>query len=227
MRISLKWLRELVDFELSPEELAEALTMVGFEVEEIEDRRRWAEGVVLGKILAAEPHPNADRLRVCQVDLGGEQPATIVCGAANARPGLLVPVATPGTHLPAVNLTIAKAEKRGVLSEGMICSLAELGLEKASAGIHEFPPDLDLKAHPLGSDVRPLLGLDDVVLDLTSTANRADALCMVGIAREVAALTRNPATPATRPASAGSAHPQLPVAHCQCQSLSRLQRRAD
>jgi phenylalanyl-tRNA synthetase beta chain len=192
MRISLKWLRELVDFELSPEELAEALTMVGFEVEEIEDRRRWAEGVVLGKILAAEPHPNADRLRVCQVDLGGERPATIVCGAANARPGLLVPVATPGTHLPAVNLTIAKAEKRGVLSEGMICSLAELGLEKASAGIHEFPPDLDLKAHPLGSDVRPLLGLDDVVLDLTSTANRADALCMVGIAREVAALTRNP-----------------------------------
>jgi phenylalanyl-tRNA synthetase beta chain len=140
MRISLKWLRELVDFELSPEELAEALTMVGFEVEEIEDRRRWAEGVVLGKILAAEPHPNADRLRVCQVDLGGERPATIVCGAANARPGLLVPVATPGTHLPAVNLTIAKAEKRGVLSEGMICSLAELGLEKASAGIHEFPP---------------------------------------------------------------------------------------
>ena len=152
MRISLKWLRELVDFELSPEELAEALTLVGFEVEEIEDRRRWAEGVVLGRILAAEPHPNADKLRVCQVDLGSEQPATIVCGAANARPGLLVPVATPGTHLPAVNLTIAKAEKRGVISEGMICSLAELGLERASEGIHEFPPDLDLKLYPLGSD---------------------------------------------------------------------------
>ncbi|MFS8861091.1 phenylalanine--tRNA ligase subunit beta [Synechococcus sp. H60.1] len=192
MRISLKWLRELVDFELSPEELAEALTLVGFEVEEIEDRRSWAEGVVLGKILAAEPHPNADKLRVCQVDLGSEQPATIVCGAANARAGLLVPVATPGTHLPAVNLTIAKAEKRGVISEGMICSLAELGLERVSEGIHEFPPDLDLNLYPLGSDARPLLGLDDVVLDLTSTANRADALSMVGIAREVAALTRNP-----------------------------------
>ncbi len=192
MRISLKWLRELVDFELSPEELAEALTLVGFEVEEIEDRRSWAEGVVLGRILAAEPHPNADKLRVCQVDLGSEQPATIVCGAANARAGLLVPVATPGTHLPAVNLTIAKAEKRGVISEGMICSLAELGLERASEGIHEFPPDLDLNLYPLGSDARPLLGLDDVVLDLTSTANRADALSMVGIAREVAALTRNP-----------------------------------
>ncbi len=203
MRVSLKWLRELVDFELSPEELAEALTLVGFEVEEIEDRRRWAEGVVLGKILAAEPHPNADKLRVCQVDLGAERPATIVCGAANARPGLLVPVATPGAYLPAVQLTIAKAEKRGVISEGMICSLAELGLEKASQGIHEFPPNLDLNRHPLGSEVRPLLGLDDVVLDLTSTANRADALSMVGIAREVAALTRNLLRlPAVRPLQA-------------------------
>lgn len=192
MRISLKWLRELVDFQLSPEELGEALTLAGFEVEEIEDRRTWADGVVLGRILAAEPHPNADKLQVCQVDLGSDRPATIVCGAANARPGILVAVATPGTHLPALSLTIAKADKRGVISEGMICSLAELGLEKSSEGIHEFPPDLDLEAHPLGSDVRPLLGLDDVVLDLTSTANRADALSMVGIAREVAALTRNP-----------------------------------
>ncbi|MFT0812246.1 phenylalanine--tRNA ligase subunit beta [Synechococcus sp. OH20] len=192
MRISLKWLRELVDFQLAPEELGEALTLAGFEVEEIEDRRSWADGVVLGRILAAEPHPNADKLQVCQVDLGSDRPATIVCGAANARAGILVAVATPGTYLPAISLTIAKADKRGVISEGMICSLAELGLEKASPGIHEFPPDLDLSLHPLGSDVRPLLGLDDVVLDLTSTANRADALSMVGIAREVAALTRSP-----------------------------------
>ncbi|MCF2970619.1 phenylalanine--tRNA ligase subunit beta [Synechococcus sp. Nb3U1] len=192
MRISLKWLRELVDFELTPEELGEALTLAGFEVEDIEDRRTWADGVVLGKILKTEPHPNADKLQVCQVDLGVKPPSTIVCGAANARAGILVAVAPPGTHLPALNLTIEKAEKRGVTSAGMICSLAELGLEKTSEGIHEFPTDLDLKTHPLGSDVRPLLGLDDVVLDLTSTANRADALSMVGIAREVAALTRNP-----------------------------------
>ncbi|MEN9229986.1 MAG: phenylalanine--tRNA ligase subunit beta [Thermostichus sp. DG02_5_bins_236] len=192
MRISLKWLRELVDFELEPEELGEALTLVGFEVEDIEDRRTWADGVVLGKILKAEPHPNADKLQICQVDLGAKQPVTIVCGAANARAGILVAVATPGTHLPAIHLTIEKAEKRGVTSAGMICSLSELGLEKTSEGIHEFPPNLDLHASPLGSDVRPLLGLDDVVLDLTSTANRADALSMVGIAREVAALTRNP-----------------------------------
>ncbi|MGF1576277.1 MAG: phenylalanine--tRNA ligase subunit beta [Cyanophyceae cyanobacterium] len=187
MRISLKWLRELVDFELTPTALGEALTMAGFEVEDIEDRTAWAEGVVVGKILTAEPHPNADRLQVCQVDLGASAPSTIVCGAANARAGLTVAVAVPGVYLPTIDLKLKKAKLRGVPSEGMICSLKELGLEKESDGIHEFA-----EAHPPGSDVRPLLGLDDVILDLTSTANRADALSMVGIAREVAALTRNP-----------------------------------
>ncbi len=187
MRISLRWMRELVDFELSPEALGEALTLVGFEVEEIEDRNTWADGVVVGRILEAVTHPNADRLRVCQVDLGQASPSTIVCGAPNARAGLTVAVAVPGTYLPTIDRKIAKAELRGVTSAGMICSLAELGLTKDSEGIHEFPIE-----HPLGTDVRPLLGLDDVVLDLTSTANRADALSMVGIAREVAALTRNP-----------------------------------
>ncbi|MDX2270632.1 MAG: phenylalanine--tRNA ligase subunit beta [Cyanobacteriota bacterium] len=187
MRISLKWLQELVDFDLSPVELAEALTLAGFEVEDIEDRRTWADGVIVGQILQTQPHPNADRLQVCQVDVGQGDPLTIVCGAANARAGLTVAVAVPGTHLPALGVTITQADKRGVTSAGMICSLAELGLAKSSEGIHEFA-----EAYRLGSDVRPLLGLDDVVLDLTSTANRADALSMVGIAREVAALTRNP-----------------------------------
>ncbi len=187
MKISLKWLRELVDFSLSAEELGEALTLVGFEVEDIENRTLWADGVVVGRILQADPHPDADRLRVCQVDVGGEQPLNIVCGAANARADLTVAVAQVGTYLPQVDLKLKKSKLRGVVSEGMICSLAELGLEKNSEGIHEFPA-----AHPLGSDVRPLLGLDDIILDLTSTANRADALSMVGIAREVAAITRNP-----------------------------------
>jgi phenylalanyl-tRNA synthetase beta chain len=188
MRISLNWLRELVDIALSPEELADMLTMAGFEVEEIEDRRTWADGVVVGKVVDCQPHPNADKLRVCQVDLGRGELSTIVCGAANVQTGLLVPVATPGTYLPNVDLKIKPAKLRGVASAGMICSLAELGLAKESEGIHQFnDPDL-----PLGSDVRPLLGLDDVILDLTSTANRADALSLVGIAREVAALTGVP-----------------------------------
>ncbi len=185
MRISLNWLRELVDIQMTPQELAETLTMAGFEVEDIEDWRSWADGVVLGKILQAEQHPNADKLRVCQVDIGGSEPVNIVCGAPNAAAGMVVAVATLGTHLPKINLTLKKTKLRGVSSEGMICSLAELGLEKDSSGIHSF----DIENPVLGSDVRPLLGLDDVILDVTATANRADGLSMVGIAREIAALT--------------------------------------
>ena len=185
MRISLNWLRELVDVAIAPEELAETLTMAGFEVEEIEDRRPWADGVLLGKIVAIEQHPNADKLRVCQVDVGKSEPLNIVCGAPNARADIYVPVAVVGTFLSQIDLKIKPAKLRGVPSAGMICSLAELGLSKESAGIHIF----DLENPELGSDIRPLLGLDDVILDLTATANRADALSMVGVAREVAALT--------------------------------------
>ena len=190
MRISLNWLSELVDITMSPEALADMLTMAGFEVEEIEDRQTWADGVVVGKVVDRQPHPNADRLSVCQVDIGAADLSTIVCGAANVKAGLFVPVATLGTFLPKVGdgLKIKPAKLRGVASEGMICSLAELGLVKEADGIHSFEAD-DLA---VGSDVRPLLGLDDVILDLTSTANRADALSMVGIAREVAALTGAP-----------------------------------
>ncbi len=183
MRISLNWLRELVDCDLSPQELDEKLTMAGFEVESIEDRRTWAEGVVVGHILTAERHPNADKLQVCKVDIGAPEPLQIVCGAANARAGLFVPVATIGTYLPTVDLKLRPTKLRGERSEGMICSLAEIGLAKESSGIHEFPEGVTV-----GADVRPLLGLDDAILDVTSTANRADALSMVGIAREVAAL---------------------------------------
>ncbi len=184
MRISLSWLQELVSFDLAAEELADKLTMAGFEVESLEDRRTWADGVVVGQILTADRHPNADKLQVCTVDIGAPQPLNIVCGAANARAGLYVPVATIGTYLPNIDLKLRPTKLRGVKSEGMICSLAELGLAKESSGIHEFEGELSL-----GADVRPLLALDDVILDVTSTANRADALSMVGIAREVAALT--------------------------------------
>jgi phenylalanyl-tRNA synthetase beta chain len=188
MRISLNWLRELVDITLPPEELADTLTMAGFEVEEIEDRRTWAEGVVVGRVIDRQPHPNADKLSVCKVDIGAKEPSTIVCGAANVRADIYVPVATIGTFLPKIapdGLKIKPRKLRDVPSEGMICSLAELGLSKESEGIHIFPQD----QLQVGADARPLLGLDDIVLDLTSTANRADALSMVGIAREVAALT--------------------------------------
>ncbi|HBE17428.1 MAG TPA: phenylalanine--tRNA ligase subunit beta [Cyanobacteria bacterium UBA11367] len=204
MRISLNWLRKLVDVTLSPQTLAEILTNAGFEVEDIEDRRKLADGVVVGKVLDVQPHPNADKLRVCQVDIGNaNSPLNIVCGAANVRPDIYVPVATIGTYLPTIDLKIKSSKLRGVRSEGMICSLAEVGLAKESAGIHIFFAEgkgagLEVEAMEssesfsppqIGMDARPLLGLDDVILDLTATANRADALSMVGVAREVAALT--------------------------------------
>ncbi|MGP0128010.1 MAG: phenylalanine--tRNA ligase subunit beta [cyanobacterium endosymbiont of Rhopalodia musculus] len=185
MKISVNWLRELVNITLSPEALADILTTAGLEVDQIEDRRQWANGVVIGKIIDCQPHPNADKLSICKVDIGRETYLNIVCGAPNVASDSIVPVATIGTYLPKIDLKIKPAKLRGVKSEGMICSLAEVGLSNKSAGIHIFEDD----APELGADARPLLGLDDVILDISPTANRADALSMVGIAREVAALT--------------------------------------
>lgn len=185
MRISVNWLKEFVDPQLTPEAIGDALTMAGFEVEEIEERHTWADGVVVGRVTERQPHPDADKLSVCTVDIGEDEPSTIVCGAANVRANIYVAVATVKTYLPKVDLKIKSRKVRGILSSGMICSLSELGLAKESEGIHIFE-QADLQ---VGQDVRPLLGLDDTVLDLSSTANRADALSMVGIARELAAIT--------------------------------------
>jgi phenylalanyl-tRNA synthetase beta chain len=185
MRVSVNWLKELVDIDLNPEDLGRILTIAGFEVESLEDLGKNAAGVVIGKVITCDRHPDADKLSVCQVNVGEENNLNIVCGAANVRADIYVAVATIGTYLPAVDLKIRRSKLRGVSSEGMICSLSELGLQKESPGIYIFDAD-NLKP---GQDIRPLLGLDDVILDLATTANRADALSMVGIAREVAALT--------------------------------------
>ena len=185
MRVSLNWLQEFVDLNMSPEELGRILTIAGFELEELIDLRQNADGVVVGKVVERSQHPNADKLSVCKVDIGADEPLDIVCGASNVRADIFVPVATVGTYLPAIDLKLKPTKLRGEPSMGMICSLTELGLEKESEGIYIFAED-DIKP---GDDVRPLLGLDDVILDLATTANRADALSMVGIAREVAALT--------------------------------------
>ncbi len=193
MRVSVSWLKELVEFDFSPEALAEALTMAGFEVEDIEDRRSWADGVVVGRVVARSPHPDAEKLSVCTVDIGAAEKSTIVCGAANVNADMCVPVATVGSYLPRVDLKIKPRELRGVASAGMICSLAELGLARESEGIYIFDEQRFERGEiAVGQDVRPLLGLDDFVLDVTSTANRADALSMVGIAREISAITGNP-----------------------------------
>jgi phenylalanyl-tRNA synthetase beta chain len=211
MYIALNWLKELVDCHLDPEELAKTLTLAGFEVESIEDRSTWADGVVVGRVLTRIQHPNADKLSVCTVDVGGEEPLQIVCGAANVRAGIHVAVATVGTYLPKVDLKIKPAKLRGEKSEGMICSLSEVGLTKDSEGIHIFGEADDPTTPEIGTDVRSLLGLDDVILDLSSTANRADALSMVGIAREVAALTGGALKLPTVAATAIPSQPELTV----------------
>ena len=194
MRVSLQWLKELLQQDAglpSPADLAERLSIAGFEVEAIEDLAARAAGVVVGYVEQRDPHPNADKLSVCRVQVGAAEPLQIVCGAANVRAGIHVPVALVGSTLPAVGLTIKPAELRGVASSGMICSLQELGLAEDSSGI-AILDDLLPAVPPLGAAVGPAFGLDDQILELAITANRPDGLSMQGIAREVAALTGLP-----------------------------------
>ena len=188
MRVSISWLKQLVQVNESVDDLSERLSMAGFEVDDVDDLSARAQGVVVGHVLEREKHPNADKLSVCTVDVGAQDPIQIVCGASNVRAGIHVPVAMVGATLPAVGLTIKAGELRGVASNGMICSLTELGLTEQSDGI-AILDELGESLPPNGSPVAPLLGLDDTVLELAITANRPDGLSMVGIAREVAALT--------------------------------------
>ena len=188
MLVSLSWLNDLVQVDDSVDDLAERLSMAGFEVENVDDLSARSKGVVVGHVLTRDKHPNADKLSVCSVDIGAKEPVQIVCGAANVRAGIHVPVATVGAVLPAVDLTIKAGELRGVASNGMICSLSELGLAAESSGI-AILEDSTKEIPAVGTPVAALFGLDDAVLELAITANRPDGLSMVGIAREVAALT--------------------------------------
>ncbi len=188
MRVSLSWLKRLVQLDSDVDTLADQLSMAGFEVEEVDDLNSRAQGVVVGYVQERNKHPDADKLSVCKVDVGDGTPLQIVCGAPNVRSGLHVPVATVGAVLSAVGLTIKAGALRGVASEGMICSLSELGLANDSEGIAELNTMTETLPE-LGTPVAAMLGLDDAVLELAITANRPDGLSMVGIAREVAALT--------------------------------------
>ncbi len=183
MLVSERWLREWVSPKLDTEELADRLTMAGLEVGSIDVAGELTDKLVVGRIEEISAHPDADRLRVCKVDVGRARNLTIVCGAANARQGLYTIAALVGAKLPA-GLIISKAAVRGVVSSGMLCSASELGLEESSAGIM----DLAGKPQPgaLASDV---LHLNDKVIDLELTPNRGDCLSIRGVAREVAALT--------------------------------------
>jgi phenylalanyl-tRNA synthetase beta chain len=195
MRISEEWLRSWVNPSLSTEALADQLTMAGLEIEDIHRRAPPFTGVVLGHILSAEQHPNADRLRVCSVDIGAAAPLQIVCGAPNARSGLFVACATEGAILPG-GFAIKRAKMRGVESQGMLCSAKELGLSDESQGILELPAPQVTQA--LGQDIRVLLDLDAVTFEIKLTPNRADCLSVQGVARELSALTHTAITPPQR-----------------------------
>jgi len=183
LKISYRWLTEWVKTDLSAEQAAERFTLAGLEVDDLASVAPPLDGVVVGEIIAVEAHPDADRLRVCRVS-GDSEERTIVCGAPNARIGLKAPLATLGTTLPG-GLKIKPAKLRGVRSEGMLCSEPELGLGEDAAGLMELPEDA-----PTGKPLAAFLGLDDHVLEIDLTPNRADCLSVRGLARELAALTR-------------------------------------
>ncbi|HSL76396.1 MAG TPA: phenylalanine--tRNA ligase subunit beta [Candidatus Limnocylindrales bacterium] len=196
MRVPLSWLRDYVDIQLTPEQLAERLTLLGMEVKGVE---RWGsdwQNVVVGELLAVEKHPNADRLSLTRVTTGDGQTLEIVCGATNIAAGQRVPVALPGAVLPG-GRSIERTEKMGVVSNGMLCSGDELNLTSDADGILILPPET-----PLGVALTELYG--DVVLDVDVKPNRGDALSLVGLAREVSAVTGAPVRfPDTDPVETG------------------------
>ncbi len=182
MKFSEQWLREWVNPPLDVHQLCEQLTMSGLEVESINSVAGEFSKVVIGLVTQTTQHPDAERLRVCIVDIGAAEPLTIVCGGANVRPDLKVPVALVGSTLPN-GIKIKAAKLRGIESQGMICSVSELGITEVSNGIMELP-----KEAPLGEELRSWLKLDDYSIDIHVTPNRGDCLSIAGIAREVAVL---------------------------------------
>ncbi|NQD37231.1 phenylalanine--tRNA ligase subunit beta [Permianibacter sp. IMCC34836] len=188
MKISERWLREMVNPAVSRDELIKQLTMAGLEIEGVEVLNAGIDHIVVGEVLTAEQHPNADKLRVATVNVGKET-LQIVCGAANCRPGIKIPAALVGAKLPG-GMEIKNAKLRGVDSSGMLCSAKELGLAEESSGLLELPLDA-----PVGTPIVDYLQLDDAVLEVNLTPNRGDCLGARGIAREVAVLNQLPFNP--------------------------------
>ncbi|WP_266159851.1 phenylalanine--tRNA ligase subunit beta [Dyella silvatica] len=182
MKFSENWLRELVEVKADRAALAPALTMAGLEVEELTVLGEGLAGVVVAEIVAAEKHPEADRLQVCKVNAGQGELLQIVCGAPNARVGIKVPLATVGAQLPA-GIAIKAAKLRGVESFGMLCSAKELGIDNDASGLLELPADA-----AVGQALAEYLGLPDASIELKLTPNRPDCLGLVGLAHDVAAL---------------------------------------
>ena len=196
MNIPERWLRSYCDPALDADALAHALTMGGIEVESCVPVAALSEGVIVAQVLGVEKHPQADKLSVCKVD-AGKGPVQVVCGAPNVRPGMKAPLATPGARLPGIQVGVAKV--RGVESAGMLLSARELGISDDHSGLFELAPDA-----PIGKEMRELLDLDERILSIKLTPNRGDCLSVVGVARELSAITRtklnSPEFPRVEPA---------------------------
>lgn len=186
MKVLLSWLKDYIDINETPEAIAEALTMTGLEVEEIIQPGKKISGVVVGQILTKDKHPDSDKLSLCTVNVGKAEPLQIVCGAQNMKAGDKVPVAMLGAKLPS-GFEINRAKIRGIESFGMMCSKRELELSEDHSGLYILPEDFQI-----GMDIVQALKLDDVVFDISVTANRGDALSHLGIARELSAIFNLP-----------------------------------
>ena len=181
MKFTLSWLKEHLDTDASVEQLADKLTMIGLEVENIEDKAKLLAPFTIARVISAEQHPNADRLRVCMVDTGdGTAPVQVVCGAPNARAGLVSVFSAPGTYIPGKNITLGVGTIRGVESRGMLCSEAELQLSENHDGIMELPADA-----PIGKGYAEWAGMGDPTFEINLTPNRQDCAGVHGIARDL------------------------------------------
>lgn len=194
MKISEQWLRQWVNPENTSEQLAEQLTMAGLEIDDRYAVARAFTGVVVGEVMSVEQHPDADKLRVTQVNIGDAEPLQIVCGAPNVTVGMKVPVATVGAVLPSddasngeAGFKIKRSKLRGVASNGMLCGASEIDLIDSIDGLLELPEDA-----PIGTDIRDYLGLDNQILDISITPNRGDCFSVRGIAREISVLNDLP-----------------------------------
>lgn len=224
MKFSEKWLRSWVNPQVSRDDLVARLSMAGLEVDSVSLAAGVFSGVVVGEVLSAEQHPDADKLRVCQVSSGAET-FQVVCGAPNVRPGLKIPFAMIGAELPG-DFKIKKAKLRGVESNGMLCSASELQISEDNDGLMELPTDA-----PVGQNIRVYLDLDDASIEVDLTPNRGDCLSLAGLAREVGALYDAPVTRpeiSVVPASRDDVYPVEVVAPQACpRYLGRVLRNVD
>lgn len=205
MKCSESWLREWVNPTLNREELCQTLTMAGFEVEEVVPVAKMFTDIVIGQVRSVNDHPGADRLHLCEVDVGALTLLHIVCGAKNVRVGMKAPVAMVGALMPDKTM-IKLTSIRGVTSEGMLCSAGELGLSEESEGLLVLPDEASI-----GSNLRDYLKLDDYIIDISITPNRGDCLSMRGMTREIAALTQTPMQDMPLVAMPVSSSQRLPV----------------